>query len=95
MQSEFEKLAQQIRLARAPVFQHRIKTTPKPISAKTLEDLQRQFHGRIPNITLRNGWDEATKRKNYENEYDRLHGALHSALVKNPQAVGIEQLKIE
>lgn len=89
MQTELDKLAHQIIVARSPVFQHRSRTHIKPITAKTLEELQRQFHGHIANINLRNDLAEATKRTKNEYEYDRLHGALH-VLNKIPLAVGIE-----
>jgi len=92
MQTEFDKLAQQIFFARAPIFQHRNKTNVNPIPAKKIEELQRQFHGHIEDVKLRKGWADASRRKNYEHEYDRLHGTLY-ALNKNPNAVGLDTLR--
>ena len=87
--TEFDKAAHQIIVAKAPVFRHRNKTNVKPIPAKKLAELQRQFHSHIANIKVRNDWLEATKRKNYEHEYDRLHGAVKI----NPYGVGVDALK--
>ena len=63
MQTEFDKLAQQIFFARAPIFQHRNKTNVNPIPAKKIEELQRQFHGHIEDVKLRKGWADASRRK--------------------------------
>ena len=43
MLTEFDKLAQQIIVSGAPIFQRRNKTNGKPIPAKKIEELQRQF----------------------------------------------------
>ena len=46
----------------------------------------------MENVKLRNDWLEASRRKNYELEHDRLKGELNTLLNKNPNATSIKDL---
>ena len=87
MQTEFDKLAQQIIFARAPIFQHRNKTNVNPIPAKKIEELQRKFHGHIENIKLRKGWADAVRRKNM-NMNMTGYTVLYTPLIKTQMPSG-------
>ena len=79
--------------ARKPQFKDRNRDLGvSGIRKKRLEQLREKVQNHVQNIQRRNQWLEATKRKNYIQEYDRLHGAL-SVLNKDRNAIGIKNLQ--
>jgi hypothetical protein len=85
---EFNKVVAS--LNKPPVFQNKIKH--KSLSDAKLELLKEKVSQNVGNIHKRNEWLEASKRKNYTHEYDRLQSTL-SVLNKDPNAIGIQNLK--
>jgi len=86
-----EKMA--ARFARKPQFKDRDRDLGiSGIRNKRLEQLKEKVQNHVQNAHRRNQWLEATKRKNYIQEYDRLHGAL-SVLNKDRNAIGIQNLR--
>ena len=63
------------------------------LSDKLLNELKEKADKNVQSIKTRNNWLEATKRKNYIHEYDRISGIIDPILNKNPNAIGIDYLK--
>ena len=65
----------------------------KTLNDKLLNDLKEKVDKNVQSIHKRNAWLEATKRKNYIHEYDRLSGIIDPILNKDRNAIGIDALK--
>ena len=86
-----EKMAR--RFARKPQFKDRNRDLGiRGITNKRIEELKERVDNHVQNIERRNKWLEASKRKNYVQEYDRIRGTL-SVLNKDRNAIGIQNLK--
>ena len=86
-----EKMAR--RFARKPQFKDRNRDLGiRGITNKRIEELKEKVDNHVQNIERRNTWLEASKRKNYVQEYDRIRGTL-SVLNKDRNAIGIQNLK--
>ena len=69
------------------------ETKLKFLSDKKTEELRKKFKAHVENIKLRNDWLEASRRKNYELEHDRLKGEYNTILNKDPNATTLDLLK--
>ena len=49
-------------------------------SDKLLDEIDKHLNRQVHNITRRNKWIEAQKRRSYDREYDRLKGIVSSGL---------------
>ena len=86
-----EKMA--ARFARKPQFKDRNRDLGiRGITNKRIEQFKEKVENHVQNIDRRNKWLEATKRKNYIQESDRIRGTL-SVLNKDRNAIGIQNLK--
>jgi len=94
--TEFERLAERIKTNNPvnPIFKDRNRDTGlKFLSDKKTEELRKKFRTNVENIKLRNDWLEASRRKNYEMEHDRLKNEYNTILNKNPNATSLNLLK--
>jgi len=81
------------RFARKAQFKDRNRDLGiRGITNKRIEQFKERVENHVQNIDRRNKWLEATKRKNYIQEYDRIRGIL-SVLNKDRNAIGIQNLK--
>jgi len=81
------------RFARKPQFKDRNRDLGiRGITNKRIEQFKEKVENHVQNIDRRNKWLEATKRKNYIQESDRIRGTL-SVLNKDRNAIGIQNLK--
>ena len=55
--------------------------------------LKKKVNKNVQSIHKRNNWLEATKRKNFIHECDRLSGIIEPILNKDRNAIGIDALK--
>ena len=89
--TEFERLAERIKTNNLvnPIFHDRNRDTGlKFLSDKKTEELRKKFRTNVENVKLRNDWLEASRRKNYELEHDRLKAEYNTVLNKSPQGHG-------
>ena len=94
MMSDFEKLAVKIKSNNPvnPIFKDRNKDTQlKYLSDEKIEGLRKQIKSNVENIKQRNDWLEASKRKKYEMEYERINQS-NKILNKDPNATSIKNL---
>ena len=63
------------------------------LNDKLLNELKEKVDKNVQSIHKRNNWLEATKRKNFIHEYDRLSGIIEPILNKDKNAIGIYNLQ--
>ena len=85
---EFNKVVAS--LTKTPKFHN--KTKQRTLSDKKIEHLKEKVDKIVESIQKRNEWLEATKRKNYTHEHDRIQSML-SVLNKDRNAIGIKNLQ--
>jgi len=90
--TDFDALASHI-VNNKPIFHDRNRTPYNQLSNKKIEELRKQFKLNVENIKARHDWLEASRRKNYEMEYDRTRSELNVVLNKDPNAHSIQKLQ--
>jgi len=89
--TDFDRLANHI-ANNNPIFHDRNRTPYNQLSKKRIEQVRKEFKSNVENNKARHDWMQASRRKNYEMEYDRVRGELQKVLIKDPNATSIQKL---